>query len=897
MTKKNKLSLWPRSFSVQLMLIFSSLVFLSMLFFTMHGIYKQSQYRSSGMKLQAQVLARNLAATSGGYLLTRDYTSIENSLLQSAEFQGILSILVCDSKGKLLGDIIKMPDGQLHPRYGQPALTTPKETVMKIEVHDDIMEVWHPVILGDLLGWVRIQYSLKEISKEIYYILAENIVTGLLTLLFAATFLMLFLRRPLSSIKYYTEFAEQLGENKGDSIRVDSSSKEFTTLGMALNNASSRLKQQAIEIEQGITKLKRTAAFAEHSPSFIMSLDSDATVHYINPCGLKMLSELGINTDDVLSLLPYNVKEIILKVIEQQQPVTELEVTLYYRIFLWTITPVQGQNIVHAHGVDITERKQAEEDAQSAMIEKMSAESANKAKSQFLANMSHELRTPLNAIIGYSEMLSEEAVEEGYEDLSPDLHKIRSAGKHLLSLINEILDLSKIEAGRMELHIEEFDFAALINDVIATANPLVLVNGNELVVNNNCNIELAHTDSTKVRQILLNLISNASKFTKKGKITVTVDNSSKNEIDWIDIEVNDTGIGMSAEQLSRVFEPFAQADSATTRKYGGTGLGLTITQRFCEMLGGSITVHSEPDLGSTFSIHLPAKISKEHTHAKSGIAPAVNRNPYDAQQSRSIQRGGGQERRDTISSILVIDDDPAISDLATRYFHKQGIKVHTAANGAEGLRLAKEVKPQFITLDVMMPGMDGWSVLRQLKADPELRGIPVSMLTMIDEQGLGAALGAENYLLKPVDWEDLGNLVKTWMRKNAQHPVLLVTSDSSLQLSLTTILKGKGYSVETVDPTNASIDVIQDKLPAIIVVDCITDKSKTCELISKIHGKKELEALPVLAITTSVLLNKQEAVAFNGLVRRIVLDKGNKMQLLDEINALLELKNLHSRVA
>lgn len=898
MTQDYRYRLWPHSLSRQLVLIFSLLAFLAMTSFALHGIYKQYQHRSMSMKLQAQVLARNLAATSGGYLLSRDYTSIENSILQSAQFHGILSIQLCDASGKLLGDVIKTQDGNLQARYGQPVIITPDVESANIEIQQDIMVVWQPIILGDLLGWVKIKYDLNEINKELHSILTDNAIVGFAILILSASILLLFLRRPISSIENYTHFAECLWESKGDVTHVDSSTNELATLGTALNKASLRLKQQASEIEHGISALERTAAFAEHSPNIILSLDINATVQYINPHGLKLLSELGISTDDIASLLPYRLKTIITDVIEQQHSVTEQEVTLYYRIFLWTFAPVHGQNIVHAYGMDITERKHAEEDAQTALVEKLSAESANKAKSQFLANMSHELRTPLNAIIGYSEMLTEEAFEEGYEQLTPDLRKIKSAGKHLLSLINEILDLSKIEAGRMELHIEEFNFPVLIEDIIATAKPLTIVNNNQLTINGHHSIKFAHTDSTKVRQILLNLISNASKFTHQGEITVTICNNNNNGDDWINIEVKDTGIGMSAEQLLRVFEPFAQADSDTTRKYGGTGLGLTLTKRFCEMLGGNIDVRSEPGVGSTFSIDLPASIPKQYTHASSGIKPLANtRTPYDAEQRRTMQQGANTERRGTVSSILVIDDDPAIADLASRYFNKQGIKVHIATSGSEGLRLAREVKPQFITLDVMMPGMDGWSVLRELKADPELHEIPVSMLTMIDEQELGTALGAENYLLKPVNWDHLGDLVKSWMRKNYQHPVLLITSDSFLQSTLTTILSGKGYSVNTVEPNKISIDMIQDSMPAIVVIDCSADKSKCCELIEMIHADEELVAMPVLALTSSIQLSRQEAVAFTERVRRVVLDKQNTHQLLDEINALLELKNLQHRVA
>jgi signal transduction histidine kinase len=237
------------------------------------------------------------------------------------------------------------------------------------------------------------------------------------------------------------------------------------------------------------------------------------------------------------------------------------------------------------------------------------AEEANKFKSQFLANMSHELRTPLNAIIGYSEMLQEEAEELGVSDLNGDLQKIQAAGKHLLALINDILDLSKIEAGKMELFLENFGLSGLLDEVVTTVRPLMKKNNNILVFEPNQNLGSMHADVTRVRQVLFNLLSNASKFTKDGKVSLAVDKASENGSEWITFRVSDTGIGMTSEQVGRLFQAFSQADASTSRKYGGTGLGLVISLRFCQMMGGTITVESEPNAGTTFTVKLPALVS------------------------------------------------------------------------------------------------------------------------------------------------------------------------------------------------------------------------------------------------------------------------------------------------
>jgi GAF domain-containing protein/CheY-like chemotaxis protein len=492
-------------------------------------------------------------------------------------------------------------------------------------------------------------------------------------------------------------------------------------------------------------------------------------------------------------------------------------------------------------------------------------EAADRHKSEFLANMSHELRTPLNAIIGYSEMLQEDAADLGAEQFTDDLKKINAAGKHLLELINAVLDLSKIEAGKMELYLESFDVAGLVRDIAAVIQPLAAKNANRLAVLCPDEVGTMRADLTKVRQALFNLLSNACKFTDRGTISLAVARAVMDGQDWIEFSVNDTGIGMTPEQVARLFEVFSQADAATTRKYGGTGLGLALSRRLCRMMGGDVTVASEAGRGSTFTILLPALV------AEIVEEPAAPGAPTDRVASG-------------VGTVLVVDDEAAVRDLMQRFLAKEGFRVVTAAGGEEGLRRARELRPDAITLDVMMPGMDGWAVLSALKADPDVAEVPVIMLTIVDDRNLGYALGASDYLTKPIDRDRLVTVLKQHRR---DRPVLVVDDDAGLRQLLRRMLEPEGYAVVEAENGRVALERLRDVSPSVVLLDLMMPEMDGFEFVAELRRHEAWRAIPVVVITARDLsLDDHERL--NGYVQKI-LQKGEhgRDQLLAEVRELV----------
>jgi len=595
----------------------------------------------------------------------------------------------------------------------------------------------------------------------------------------------------------------------------------------------------------GNTRKALLAHAVEGAADVVEIADPKAVLSYVNPTFTELL---GYTAEEVIGKTPAQVMRSAMHPKEYFQEIDRtLRAGLVWKGLLIsrakdgrlvhfdaTVSPIfdASGRITHHVAVkrDITERLATEARLRAANEEleqaRDAALEASRIKSQFLANMSHELRTPLNAIIGYSELITEEAEDLGEESLGKDAGKIRSAGKHLLGLINDILDLSKIEAGKVELFVEDVPLPKVLEDAVGTLTPLARERGNRIVFDNQLDVDVVKADTTRLKQILYNLLSNANKFTEDGTITVEAKRDPDHEEAFL-VSVSDTGIGMTEEQRARLFKPFVQADASTTRKYGGTGLGLTISQRFCEMMGGNITVRSTPGEGSTFTVRLPLVAGSQI--GTNSPAPGM----------------GGRR-------VLLIDDDPAIHDLLLRTLEPAGFDVLSARGGEAGLARAREEQPDLVVLDVVMPGMDGWSVLTALKKDRATHDIPVVMLTFLESRSAGLALGAADYLVKPVE---TSRLVKIIRRHCGALPatVLVVEDDEDTRELMRRVLVGAGHSVRTATNGQLGLNELDKARPDLILLDLMMPEVDGFTFLDQIRAREEHRDIPVVVVTAKHL--------------------------------------------
>ena len=524
---------------------------------------------------------------------------------------------------------------------------------------------------------------------------------------------------------------------------------------------------------------------------------------------------------------------------------------------------------------------QEAEDARQAAV------GASEAKSTFLASMSHELRTPLNAIIGYSEMLIEDFELDGDDMVVDDLGRIKGAGVHLLELINNILDLSKIEAGRMDLYIEAVDVADVVDDIAATMVTAIAKNNNKLVCKVDPSCGRVATDRTKLRQILLNLLSNASKFTDHGTLTLAARRVTRDGRRVLELSVSDTGIGMNPEQLERVFESFEQADKSTTKEYGGTGLGLTLCRNLAQMLEGDIEATSEVGVGSTFTFY----ISTEHSETSAEVSAELYEAPDIEDLAAIKQRAEQLEAR-----LLVIDDDPNTHDLLGRTLKREGFSIVSALSGEDGIDLLRGgLEVDAILLDILMPEENGWQILHKLKRDALTSDIPVILISVMDEQQRAITLGASDYIQKPFERSHLLESVERLLRERQKTPeeevdVLIVEDDQNTRDLLQRMLSTEVWSVHTAQDGERAIEALGDVDPDIILLDLMMPKMDGFEVLAKLRQNDRWSDIPVIIVTAKTLTQQERELLRRGATH--VMQKGalEQAQLVAQARQALGLR-------
>lgn len=616
------------------------------------------------------------------------------------------------------------------------------------------------------------------------------------------------------------------------------------------------------QLKQAEKRMRELARIPEENPNPVLRITDQGKLIYANKASTPLIEALQLKVGDRVGTGWR--KRVTKGLHEDQRQDFEYEAGgLIYALLLW---PVPEGGYANIYGRDITTQKQVESELR---VAKDNAEAANKTKSTFLANMSHELRTPLNAIIGYSELMLEEAIDQNEETNLSDLLKIQSAGKHLLALINDILDLSKIEAGKMEFNLESFDVFQMIKDVATTVRPLAEKNNNALKIECAKNVGDMVCDLTKVRQALLNLLSNACKFTENGTITLSVLRSK--EQDQLEFSVSDQGIGMSPEQVDKVFDAFTQADSSTTRNYGGTGLGLSITKVFCTQLSGDIHCASTLGEGSTFTIRIPR----------------ICRDP-----STDLLRETGFFEDNPNSDpnaplVLLIDDDPTVHDLLGRRLRREGYRVLASIKGDEALELARKSQPDAITLDVFMPEIDGWAVLSKLKDDPDLANIPVIMLTFAEDRTRGLSLGASEYLGKPIDTVELLSALKEHCPTLPAPRMLVVEDEAATRELICRVLGKEGWQIEQAVNGLDALQHLSASLPDVILLDLMMPKMDGFEFLARMRKNSDWKDIPVIVVTAKTLSNDDRA-RLSGLVETLISKNGDEIEtILNQLNDIL----------
>ena len=619
-----------------------------------------------------------------------------------------------------------------------------------------------------------------------------------------------------------------------------------------------------------------------HSSVLMKVKDADGRIVRINDTAAKLMGRpteelIGKNIDKIASaesaaLIREHDNEVIAgrNVTAYEEHVHYLggSCTLLTRRF--PVTDARGKVAgIGVISMDITQRIHME---QVLRMSKLEAESANRAKSLFLANMSHELRTPLNSIIGLSELTLEQAYDREDNETSEVMQRVVNAGRHLLSLINDVLDISRIESGRIELHAEVARVDTLMESVINSMQPLASANANKLLLQVAPDVGLACVDVTRLRQIMLNLIGNAIKFTRNGEVKVVLTRSD----DTLHITVSDTGIGMTPDQLQRVFEPFEQADRSIARRFGGSGLGLTISRQLLGLMGGRIEATSDIHCGSVFAVSLPAgDIDNVEPHPPQAAADSVF-----ARRRRPI--------------VLVVDDDTDACELVRNALKRNGINVVSAASGAEALTLTRSIRPAVMVLDIMLGDMSGWDVLAALRADPEHAELPVILCTVTDPEQRIGVLGVIEHLTKPFDRDHLSRLVQRFIGGAKHGRLLVVDDDDFYRDKVATTLREEGYHVDTASNGQRALSSMREHVPDLVLLDLVMPGMDGLAVIEAMRADEALALVPIMLVTAADITPEMNRSLYERAVLLVRKGDGNLVDIVRHVHQLLD--QLHAPI-